>query len=128
MFAGELTGYSGVSAHCMPDTIFFDFLHPARVPIHAGPEGLLAVRLMEWARVAGLRGLIHVARSETRAQRLVRALRGLAPQLELLMLPPWDCLPYGQNGCHPSTITAIACIRYVIRLFDNAASRIRIGQ
>src|SRR5438270_55029 len=47
----------------MPDTIFFDFLHPARVPIDAGPEGLLAVRLMEWARVAGLRGLIHVARS-----------------------------------------------------------------
>jgi hypothetical protein len=32
----------------MTDTIFFDFLHPARVTIDAGPEGLLAVRLMEW--------------------------------------------------------------------------------
>src|SRR5947207_85632 len=82
----------------MPDTIFLDFLHPAQVSIDAGPEGLVAVRLLEWARAAGSRGLIHVARSETRAQRLVRALRGLAPQLEVLMLPPWDCLPYDRAG------------------------------
>jgi transcription-repair coupling factor (superfamily II helicase) len=82
----------------MPDTISFDFLHPAQVSIDAGPEGLVAVRLLEWARAAGPRGVLHVARSETRAQRLVRALRGLAPQLEVLMLPPWDCLPYDRAG------------------------------
>src|SRR5436305_3001178 len=50
----------------MPDTISFDFLHPARVPIDAGPEGLVAVRLLEWARVAGPRGLIHVAQRNPR--------------------------------------------------------------
>ena len=82
----------------MPDTISFDFLHPGQVSIEPGPEGLVAVRLLEWARAAGPRGLIHVARSETRAHRLVRALRGLAPPLEVLMLPPWDCLPYDRAG------------------------------
>src|SRR5436309_4682571 len=82
----------------MPDTIFLDFLHPAQVSIDASPEGLVAVRLLEWARAAGSRGLIHVARSESRAQRLVRALGGLAPQLEVLMLLPWDCLPYDRAG------------------------------
>src|SRR5690242_11934654 len=82
----------------MPDSTAFDFLHPAQVSIDAGPEGLVAVRLLEWAREAGSRGLIHVARSETRAQRLVRALRGLAPQLEVVTLPPWDCLPYDRAG------------------------------
>jgi transcription-repair coupling factor (superfamily II helicase) len=82
----------------MPDSIFFDFLHPTQLSIDAGPEGLVAVWLLEWARVAGPRGLIYVARSETRAQRLVRALRGLAPRLEVLMLPPWDCLPYDRAG------------------------------
>ena len=51
----------------MPDTISFDFLHPGQVSIEAGPEGLVAVRLLEWARAAGPRGLMHVARSETRA-------------------------------------------------------------
>src|SRR3954467_11993997 len=90
----------------MPDTTSFDFLHPAQVSIDAGPEGLVAVRLLEWARAAGPRGLIHVARSETRAQRLVRALRGFAPQLEVLILPPWDCLPYDRAGPSRETMGA----------------------
>jgi transcription-repair coupling factor (superfamily II helicase) len=56
--------------------------------------GLHAVRLIEWAREAGPAGLIHVAEDERRAEQLAQALRGLAPDLEVLLLPPWDCLPY----------------------------------
>ncbi len=56
--------------------------------------GLHAVRLIEWAREAGPAGLIHVAEEERRAERLAQALKGLAPDLEVLLLPPWDCLPY----------------------------------
>jgi transcription-repair coupling factor (superfamily II helicase) len=82
----------------MPDTISFDFSRATQLSVRAGPEGLVAVRLLEWARLAGRRGLIHIARSETRAARLVRALRGLAPGLEVLELPPWDCLPYDRAG------------------------------
>ncbi|MBX6385437.1 MAG: DEAD/DEAH box helicase [Microbispora sp.] len=63
--------------------------------IEAEPDGLLAARLIERAAAAGPAGLIFVARSETRAARLVRAARALAPAaMEVLHLPGWDCLPY----------------------------------
>lgn len=37
---------------------------------------------------------VHVASSERRAEEIGRALAGLAPGLDVLVLPPWDCLPY----------------------------------
>ncbi|MFC3127290.1 DEAD/DEAH box helicase [Pseudoroseomonas globiformis] len=58
------------------------------------PEGLLAARLLEAAAAAGKAGVIHLARSEARAGRLFRAARALAPEVEVLLLPGWDCLPY----------------------------------
>jgi transcription-repair coupling factor (superfamily II helicase) len=63
--------------------------------IEAEPEGLLAARLIERAEASGPAGLIFIARSETRAARLARAARALAPAaMEVLHLPGWDCLPY----------------------------------
>ncbi|MBL0404585.1 transcription-repair coupling factor [Microvirga aerilata] len=38
--------------------------------------------------------MIYVAEGERRAEQLAEALRGLAPDLEIYLLPPWDCLPY----------------------------------
>ena len=81
----------------MPDKISFDFSLTEQTSAAAEPEGLLAVRLFEWARSAP-HGLIHVARSESRATRLARALRGLAPRLEVLALLVWDRLPYDRVG------------------------------
>ncbi|WP_369062344.1 DEAD/DEAH box helicase [Caulobacter sp. 73W] len=37
---------------------------------------------------------VHVASSERRAEEIARALRGFTPQAQVLVLPPWDCLPY----------------------------------
>ena len=37
---------------------------------------------------------VHVASSERRADEIGRALAGLSSSLEVLVLPPWDCLPY----------------------------------
>jgi transcription-repair coupling factor (superfamily II helicase) len=63
--------------------------------LHAEPEGLLAVRLVEAALAAGPAGFFLVARSEARAARLHRAARALAPKhMQVLLLPGWDCLPY----------------------------------
>jgi transcription-repair coupling factor (superfamily II helicase) len=56
--------------------------------------GGVAVRLLRLADEAAGRGLLHVASSERRADELGRVLRGLAPGLEVLVFPPWDCLPY----------------------------------
>ncbi len=38
--------------------------------------------------------VVHLASSERRAEEIGRALAGFAPDLEVLVLPPWDCLPY----------------------------------
>jgi len=40
------------------------------------------------------RVVVHVASSERRAEEIGRALAGLSADIEVLVLPPWDCLPY----------------------------------
>src|SRR5438477_6132929 len=58
-------------------------------------------------------------RSETRAERLVRALRGLAPQLEVLMLPPWDGVPYDRAGPSRQTMgRRIAALRRLTEVIE----------
>jgi transcription-repair coupling factor (superfamily II helicase) len=56
--------------------------------------GLHAVRLLEQVKEAGPAGIIYVAGGERWAEQLVQALKGLAPELAVYLLPPWDCLPY----------------------------------
>jgi transcription-repair coupling factor (superfamily II helicase) len=57
-------------------------------------EGLHAVCLLEQVQEAGSKGVIYVAGGERWAEQLAQALRGLAPDLDVDLLPPWDCLPY----------------------------------
>src|SRR5512134_3154555 len=72
---------------------------PGLVTVSDPPEAALALALANWARAAGGTGVLHVARSETRAWRLARAASGFAPDLEILVLPPWDCLrSVGKRG------------------------------
>jgi transcription-repair coupling factor (superfamily II helicase) len=63
------------------------------VQIAEPPEGVLALLLAHWPAGAPRRSLLHVARSETRAERIARAVRSFATGCEVLLLPPWDCLP-----------------------------------
>ncbi|MFD1111704.1 DEAD/DEAH box helicase [Pseudoroseomonas ludipueritiae] len=79
------------------------------------PESLLAAQLLEGADAAGETGLIHVARSTARAERLFHAARALADGMEVLLLPGWDCLPYDRAspsgavmGSRMATLAALA--------------------
>jgi transcription-repair coupling factor (superfamily II helicase) len=56
--------------------------------------GLHAVRLLEQVKEAGPAGIIYVAGGERWAEQLAQALKGLAPELTVYLMPPWDCLPY----------------------------------
>ncbi|KAA2241211.1 TRCF domain-containing protein [Salinarimonas soli] len=67
---------------------------PAPLPPADAPLGLLAVRLIERARAAGAGGLVHMAAGESRAERLGAIAAALAPDLPVVVLPPWDCLPF----------------------------------
>src|SRR5688500_3822263 len=54
------------------------------------PLSAIAARLCEEER----RPLVYLARNERRAALLAGILAGLAPKLEALFLPAWDCVPY----------------------------------
>jgi transcription-repair coupling factor (superfamily II helicase) len=62
--------------------------------IAGAPDGMDAQLLAEIARSGRPRTLLHVARDDARMNRMVEALGFFAPELELLLLPAWDCLPY----------------------------------
>ncbi len=65
--------------------------------LRAEPEGLLAARLVEHAATA-TGGVVYVARSESRAQRVHDAAAGLAPDASVFLLPAWDCLPFDRTS------------------------------
>jgi len=56
--------------------------------------GLRAVRFIEMAHASETGCIIYLAQGQRRAEEMVNALKGLAPDLDLLGFPPWDCLPY----------------------------------
>ncbi len=57
------------------------------------PPEFVATRLADAIRLSR-RSLCYVAQSEEQLSELAEALGALFPDIELLVLPPWDCLPY----------------------------------
>jgi transcription-repair coupling factor (superfamily II helicase) len=57
-------------------------------------DGLDALYLAEQARKAGGGLALHVARDAPRAAQLADRIAFYAPELEVAVLPAWDCLPY----------------------------------
>jgi transcription-repair coupling factor (superfamily II helicase) len=96
----------------MDDATSFDENHPAHAdarltpaaaappePLRAAeenpqpPTAWIADQLSTAAGQAD-KPLLYVASSERRADEIGRALRQFASHVEVLVLPPWDCLPY----------------------------------
>ena len=67
---------------------------PGRVVIAGAPEGYDAVVLGDVVAAAPGRELLHVACNDARMARLAEALGFFHPDVECLLLPAWDCLPY----------------------------------
>ncbi|WP_449267357.1 transcription-repair coupling factor [Fodinicurvata halophila] len=71
------------------------------------PEGVDAcvlMRLLEQdAGKSG--GLLHVCRDDARMARLAETLSFFAPDLEILRMPAWDCLPYDRVGPHRDIVS-----------------------
>ena len=57
------------------------------------PPGLVATRLQSLLS-RSKQSLCYVALSEDAAARIAGAISALFPEIELIVLPPWDCLPY----------------------------------
>ena len=65
----------------------------ARV-LHGVPEGYDAWVLVERARAALRDSTLHIARDELRLTALAESVSFFAPDIEVITLPAWDCLPY----------------------------------
>src|SRR5277367_716050 len=72
--------------------------------IYGVPEGwdalLLARRRAEFAGP-----MLHVTRDDARMARLAEALAFFAPEIEVLRLPAWDCLPYDRVSPNPVLVS-----------------------
>jgi len=66
----------------------------AAVDVFGAPEGQDARALAALAGAAGAAGVLHVAADARRVMRLRAALAFFAPEVEALVLPAWDALPY----------------------------------
>ncbi len=72
------------------------------VTIARAPEGYDVLVLADLVRAAGAdprvegsgRAFLHVARDDRRLSALAEALGFFAPEIEVVSLPAWDCLPY----------------------------------
>lgn len=71
-----------------------------RTLICGAPEGYDAwiVAMLAASRPAGV---LHVARDDVRMEATAEAVRFFAPDIEILTLPAWDCLPYDRVSPHP---------------------------
>lgn len=65
----------------------------ARV-LHGVPEGYDAWLLAERANEARRDSTLHIARDEIRLTALAETVAFFAPNIEVITIPAWDCLPY----------------------------------
>jgi transcription-repair coupling factor (superfamily II helicase) len=73
---------------------------PDALELTGVPEGFDALVMADLARARG--GLnVFVARDGSRATAFETAMSFFAPEMEILRLPAWDCLPYDRIGPSP---------------------------
>jgi transcription-repair coupling factor (superfamily II helicase) len=97
-------------------------LDPAR-PTRRGVAGLPAGHDAAWlaraAREAGAAGLLHVAEGRRRLRQVAACAAFFDPEVEILALPPWDCLPYDRVS--PSAAVSAERTATLARLLEPAA-------
>jgi len=81
-----------------------DLTKPQRVTLAGCPAGHDARVLAELAAQMETRGLIHVALDDMRATTIANTLEFFAPDIEVMMFPAWDCLPYDRVSPNPAII------------------------
>jgi transcription-repair coupling factor (superfamily II helicase) len=84
------------------------------------PDGLIPPLLDAVARQAG-GPVIHITRDGLRARAVEEALAFFAPQLPVLNLPPWDCLPYDRVS--PSAAVVARRLSVLARLEAHRQAR-----
>ncbi|MEL6217673.1 MAG: transcription-repair coupling factor [Pseudomonadota bacterium] len=94
---------------------------PGAVTICGAPEGWDGKLVADLAARAG-GPVLHVARDDARAAALTDALGVFAPDLPVLQLPAWDCLPYDRVSPNPEiAATRMATLAVLASGWDRPA-------
>lgn len=78
---------------------------PGRITVQNAPEGLEA-RLLVTLATGARQGVVHIARDDQRMAATAEMLEFLAPGLQVLTLPAWDCLPYDRSSPNRQVVAA----------------------
>jgi transcription-repair coupling factor (superfamily II helicase) len=102
---------------------------PGRTLIAGAPEGfdaLVLSRLVQGQPADGdTAQLVHVARDDARLAKLADAIAFFAPEIEVLLFPAWDCLPYDRVSPHRDIVSQrIDTLTRLLKPPANAARRI----
>src|SRR3546814_12424488 len=89
-----------------------------RQTLASAPPGVDALTIARLLGETKRRSWLHVALDDTQAARLVDCLAFFAPQVEALVFPAWECLPYDRVGPHRA-IGAL-CLAVSTRLLQPA--------
>ena len=73
------------------------------IQVHGAPEGFDAL-LLARRRAETDKPVLHVARDDSRMERLAEALSVFAPGVEVVRFPAWDCLPYDRVSPNPEIV------------------------
>ena len=81
---------------------------PMPLTIAGVPDGFDALLLADAVRASHKSGkaLMHICRDDGRLAALEQTLAYFAPDVELVLFPAWDCLPYDRVGPHGDIIAA----------------------
>ncbi|MBL8692087.1 MAG: transcription-repair coupling factor [Rhodospirillaceae bacterium] len=75
-----------------------------RIEVGGVPEGVDARLVAGLVRAAPKRPVLHVARDDARLARVAEAIAFFAPEVEVVALPAWDCLPYDRVSPNPEIV------------------------
>ncbi len=73
------------------------------ITVYGAPEGYDAL-LLARRRAEHAGAVLHVARDDARMARLADALAFFAPDIEILRVPAWDCVPYDRVSPNPALV------------------------
>ena len=88
------------------------------------PEGLDAMYLASRLRRGHASSFLHVARDGARLDFLARAVRFFAPEVDIVCLPAWDCLPYDRIS--PNAAIMAERLRALVRLAQGPGRQPRL--
>ena len=86
--------------------LFTQLNRPGRWTLTGVPEGYDALVLAELARAAGGRPVLHICRDDARLSKLADLIPFFDPDVAVLRVPAWDCLPYDRVPPHRDIVAA----------------------